>query len=369
MTPDIARSFIAVLETQAIQTIVAVGDLSPRDVFPVLGSAIAAGSLKINDGGNVDLVSEQRIKLAEALMFLIRRRAVTDEFVPLLVNMMVFGSLVRIGNQDVVGGTDEEASRSKQCLLMQQETDNYFTGKIYHSQREGVPHTDDDTDELTMTERHEEQDTRFRTGGPVFSTEEADLVRAARVSVLVELVSVSRPAAMAPYASLLVRLCIDALHLDTSRPVSRVASLLARELYGSILREQEALLEAMIESQNEPTKFKHANRSIPFTMAIISSSIGSEEVLFSSLKQQASFLAVIDDDASKRRRYDPATSVRCREAVSWREQAEEGGIFASAKLLLSDQKMMESNSRSTLLTVVDPLDTAPVRVNKWATIG
>ena len=79
--------------------------------------------MKTSDSEGVKLVPEQQIKLAEALMFLIRRRAATDEYVPLLINMMIFGRASRIGDQS---RKEEHEEYKTHSLSMQEETDNYF---------------------------------------------------------------------------------------------------------------------------------------------------------------------------------------------------------------------------------------------------
>ena len=81
----------------AIQTIVAVGDLHPQRVLPKIAIAIVRKKLAAFDTRKDNhpltetkqLSQEQVIKLAEALMFIIRRRAVSDEYVPMLVNLML----------------------------------------------------------------------------------------------------------------------------------------------------------------------------------------------------------------------------------------------------------------------------------------
>ena len=303
-----------------------------------MGLAVGTGILKTSDSEGVKLVPEQQIKLAEALMFLIRRRAATDEYVPLLINMMIFGRASRIGDQS---RKEEHEEYKTHSLSMQEETDNYF-----------LRGTSDDDEILTMEEYWEDQDVRLRTGGPVFAVEEVDSVRAARVSVISELACSSHPSVLAPYASFLARLCIDSLRLEESRPVARAASMLARELYGVVLREQDEVREALAilhDGRTVPT-----NVSIPFTVALISSKESPEDFLLESVKNQVSSFAFNSGDYSNNERvYDPATAARCREAILQREEAEDGGILRAARLLVSNQELVESSSRLSALNIVE----------------
>jgi hypothetical protein len=298
--------------TKAVQTIVSIGDMRPREVLPIVGSAVVSGTLKSGTEASSSLTSdirlsqEQRIKLAEALMFIVRRRAAADEFAVLLVNLMMFGSVDRIGSQ--TENTDAEQQR-----FIQDKTHDYFLR---------LDHRPEELEQESQEGKWEEQDTRVKTGGPVFSMEETDIVRSARVSVLAELVTVSKPSTVAPHCRLFVRLIIDVLRLDSSRTVCRAAALLARECYGCLLREQNELAEAV----DDPNH--HGGAPLPLAVALLSS---DEELLFSTLRNHA----LSRGDDSERRVDDPATAVRCQEAISLREQADEAGIFTAARLVLS----------------------------------
>ena len=326
--------------------------MCPRELIPAIGRAIAAGTLATSDNEQIELVSEQRIKLAEALMFLIRRRAATDEYVSLLIDLMIFGSAARIGNKhDKTSGTDYDCRR-KQHLLIQKTTDDYFDQT-----------NNNGDDGLTMKEHREEQDVRLRTGGPVFETEESDIVRSARVSVIAELVCASNPSSMAPHAALLTRLCVDALRLEASRPVARSASLLAREMYGAVLREQNELME-VVEMLHDGQAVA-GDLPIPFTMALISSQESPEEVLLESLRQQvSSFTTMAGGGNSSERVYDPATSARCQEAILLRKEAEDGGILAAARLLVAKQTLLQSSGPLSMLNIVEqPTNSSKLQIH------
>ena len=214
----------------------------------------------------------------------------------------------------------------------------------------------------------QEQDVRSRTGGPLFATEEADVVRAARISVVTELVIISLPFRMAPYCELLLALIVDVLRLESSRPVTRAASLLAKELYGAVLREQEEMTHAMEDSFTG--RSQHV--AIPMSIAMVSSS--KEELLWTTLQQQVSSASGISSigisNNNRRRVYDPATTVRCTEALDLRDQAEQGGILAAARLSVLQQQQMDASPR--ILQIVqtnDNEETPPVSIDKWNAVG
>ena len=317
--------------------------MRPRDVLPKVATAVVTGGLKTGKAAgsssptDIQLSLEQRIKLAEALMFVIRRRAATDEFIQILVNIMVFGSVERIGSQPGpqkgVVGQD----------LLQEETHKYF----FRLDRQ------EELEEETQEEKWEEQDIRLKTGGPMFTMEEAGVVRSARVSVLAELVSASKPSSVAPHCDLLLRLVIDVLRLDSSRTVCRAASLLARELYASVIREQDELAEALNGPQDQSVN------PLPVAVALISS---DEDLLLSSLQNHASSRG----DESERRVHDPTTTVRCKEAIRLREQAEKTGILTAARLILSQGKL---NHIPNILTSFRQNQSRIIEIDREKSIG
>eukprot|EP00980_Cylindrotheca_fusiformis_P006140 scaffold1319_cov126-Cylindrotheca_fusiformis.AAC.29 len=323
----------------AVQTVVAAGDMLPGEVIPVVASAVVTGVLSAKThvkglvSSDIEISREQRIKLAEALVFIIRRRAIANVFVSSIFSIMTFGSAERMSDSLVRDKNIEISIRS--------ETHQYFLGE-----KEKQDENEDGF--KTQAEKWAETDIRFRTGGPMFEAEEFDLVRAARASVIAELVSASKPMAVAPYCRFLIRLVVDALTLDSSRAVCRAVALLARELYGCILRE----LDETLEATNTSTPAE-AGITMPFTMAVVSSD--DEEVLFSILQVHASGVG----DASLRKVDDPATSTRCSEALDLRCQSEESGLLDSCRLALSQ---MTSNRTPDLLNIVQSKDTPAIRI-------
>jgi hypothetical protein len=290
----------------AIQAIVAAGDLQPKQVLPRLGAAIVTGRVDVEVHGS-SISNEQRIKLAEALMFIIRRRAAPAEFLPQLINLMIFGSV------DTIGAVNKDTSGDYHRRLFAQETNRYFLGGV------------DDEDTMigsNNNDKWEDQDVRSKTGGPVFAVEEHDLVRSMRLSVIAELASVVPPASLVPFCRLLIRLIADVLRLETSRTVCRAAALLAREFYGSLLREQDEL-SLLIDDRKQ-----HGDAPLQLAVAIISNE-NEEAVLIKTLENHCS--GNVSFAGAGRGIDDPAVAARSQEALALREDGED--ILEAARLV------------------------------------
>ncbi|CAJ1937163.1 unnamed protein product [Cylindrotheca closterium] len=293
----------------AVQTIVSIGDMRPKKLIPLVASIVVTGRWQLGsaetDYQSINVTGEERIKLAEALIFMIKRRPVVEEYVPTLLALMTFG--------------DERANHDSdkaEDSLFRSETHKYFITEAKQEAGEYEP---------SQKELWEEKDIRLKTGGPVFKAEELDVVRAARASVLAALVSKSPPRTIALDCAFLVRLINDTLVLETSRSVCRAIATLALALYESALRELEEVLAAL---ETASAQMVTTRASIPFTVALISS---DEEVLHSNLAAKSTGgLAV-----SQQTLNDPATSARCKEALILRQQAEETGLFSCARIALS----------------------------------
>jgi hypothetical protein len=334
LTTEILRlALVALSDTEsyvylaAVQTIVALCDLAPRSMLLIVASGVVSGEVPALDqhGTPCVLSMEQRIKLTEALVFAIRRRAVTEEYFPGLVNIL----LERSGHIGSIASSHGEIKATVQ-LVIQKETTDYFSIKCH-----------DDDDELSSQERSEEQCVRLRTGGPVFDVEEPDVVRSVRISVLSDLVEASSPSTVAPYCHILLPLIVDAFQLDSSRLVMRASALLAREIYSCLLREAEDL-EMFLKSGNT----KHAT-SIPFAMAMVSS---KEDRLYRAITQYVKGIPVTYDYQIT----DSTTCQRCDEAISLRAAADVKGIFAAAKLSIEEQTAL-----SQLPSILQILDNTP----------
>ena len=350
----------------AIQTIVAVGDLYPRRVLPLLATSIVTGVVSLNKQPQAPLPSSsqplpitssiklsqgQNIKLAESLIFIIRRRAVTDEYVPTIVNLMLYGRILL---------SQEDDRSNKNAVLIQKETDTYFNivsdqqkdDDDEGDERAGREDGNDDDLQTKSDNAWEEKNIRLKTGGPIFDVEERDVVRSLRISVLSELVmssssSSSTATVISAYCKVFIRLIVEAFHLDgSSRAVTRSAAFLARELYTQLLRETESLETAINTGHNNnafggndvggggyktmtTAKKPAIITDIPFAVALVQSK--DEELLFANLRNQ-----YIDTDTSIVD--DPTTIMRCKEAVSIRELAMKRGIYTAARLLIEERK-------------------------------
>jgi hypothetical protein len=91
-------------------------------------------------------------------------------------------------------------------------------------------------------------------------------------------------------------------------------------------------------------------------------------LLWTTLQQQVSASGVSISSSNDRRVYDPATAVRCTEALDLREQAEQGGILAAARLSLSERRKMNASPR--ILQIVQTDEEIPnVLIDKWNAVG
>eukprot|EP00934_Nitzschia_sp_Nitz4_P009332 Nitzschia sp. Nitz4//scaffold15_size197535//88132//91644//NITZ4_001579-RA/size197535-processed-gene-0.70-mRNA-1//-1//CDS//3329537718//9322//frame0 len=290
----------------AVQTIVAIGDMIPVQVLPLVSAAVVSGRLSIPTGtlGEehvIELSQEQQIKLAEALMFMIRRRATPESFVPILVNQMLFG----VKSQRI---KCTSVSKEGEYAI---ETHNYFV----QTEESSMPKD-------SAKERLEAQDIRIRTGGPVFTGETSDVVESIRVSVLAELVSVTAVHALVPFCGFFLRTLMDVMRLETSRALTRAGALLARELYSAVLRE-------FNDGQSDMS-----TRVMPVTLATAMVE-ADEEALATTLE------SYVLQGSTKGGVLDPATEARCREALELRGEATEEGIFAAALVLRSQSESLE----------------------------
>jgi len=167
---------------------------------------------------------------------------------------------------------------------------------------------DDDVDEKKL---------RLNTGGPIFSMEETDLLRAGAISVVCELVSTLNPITIASYSHTLVKLATDAMQLDTSRPVRRVAACLARDLYACVMRELTTPSGENIES------------TCSMAVAIVDA---NEDKLYNVLTR-----CVSSNELAKTDFVDPSTQCRSQEAIDIRQELEAMGVLRAAAVVLLEQ--------------------------------
>ena len=301
----------------AIQTLVAISDVCPSEIMPLMGEAIAKGNnITISIADTVGYLSsitsvelslspEQRIKATESLIFMIRRRGEgIFMYGRSLLNVMLYGSSKDHANKDY-----------QTAQLIQSQTHNYF-----------IQNNND------KENNSDERRFRLNTGGPIYSIEENHLLRAGSISVTCELVTVLNPITVASYCHDLIKLVISALQLEESRPVRRAVACLARELYTCTLKEVTAELG---NSKDSPAT----------TMAI--AIVKSNEVqMYNAL---ISCVSLSNQGGASSRLIDPATQSRCSEAIDIREEIENIGILQVATLVAQSQ---ENDSRNPTVSAV-----------------
>jgi hypothetical protein len=284
----------------SIQTLVTISDVCPSEILPLIGTVIALGHIHISvacvDGNatfvELSLNAEQRIKSIESLIFMIRRRG-DGIFLygSVLLDTMIFGT--KNVDQDIHFG--EKIGDAQ--LMMQKQTHLYFMGAENNA-------VDNEIDEKRI---------RLNTGGPIFSVEETDVLRAGAISVVCELVSVLNTVTVSKYCHILVRLVTDALQLDKSRPVRRAAACLARDLYSCVMR--------------EVTELNDGGNSA-LAVAIVDA---DEDKLYNLLIRcvAAEDLAISTGSVL----VDPATQCRCQEAVDIRQELHDMGVLQAAAMI------------------------------------
>lgn len=298
----------------AIQSIAAAADRCSLDVMPRVALAVVSGMMRGSEAGETDieLSREQRVKLAEALIFCIRRRSELDSSIPMLLDVMLFG-----GKREHNDGSIR--SDTEQVMLIHKETQNYFLRGRAEAEQE------EDVEEIA-----EKQRVRLSTGGPLFRAEEDDVLTAARIAIVSELVTAGNPSTLAIYCHVISKTATDLLRLDASRPVRRAAAFLAREIFTAAGREQNELLDNLARS-SDSTPF-----DIELSVALMSST--DDEILSSALQRCLSADDLGDISKSSHRLFDSSTAARCQEAMDARQECVDGGIFAVARLVVESRK-------------------------------
>lgn len=305
----------------AVHCLAIASDVNSSAVFPMVAVALSTGVLTTVESANgaetdTTLTSEQRVKLAEALIFSIRRRARIDDYVVPLMDIMIFGD-----NKVSVDDGSSQTANTATSQRIQKETLDYFL------LRTEMGSADDDEDEI---ERFEKQKIRYNTGGPLFGPEEMDVVRAARLTVISELLCALHPSVLSKYCTVIIRIVTNSLRLEVSRPVRRAAASLARDIYYALLREQNGLFEAFADVSGA------ANVKTDLKLATAMVSSKNDELLSITLQRCLS----ADDlgDVDGYRLFDAATAARCEEALDARKEAVGGGVLAVAEVLAAGRE-------------------------------
>jgi hypothetical protein len=290
-----AESFVYLA---AIQTLAVISDLT-LDVAQAIGIAVAVGVFHCRGFDTIELTNEQRVKLTEALIQTVRRKAVVEGNLASLIDILVFRN---ISLPDISPLVQTEVSDA----AIHSQTHKYF------SQRS------DAIDSLTTKEElWEDMDIRLKTGGPLFVAEEADLVRSGKLVLVSELISKMHPASVARYCGILTWCATNTLILSEKRIIRRSGALLARELYATLLREHFAV------------------DGYGFAMQFV---MGSEHELAVMLERCAAGEDLQDWVQNQERFFDPATVARCKEALELLCQARDAGILAAARVAANAMK-------------------------------
>lgn len=292
----------------AIHTLVAITEENTCAVFPLLGRALVLGTM---DTPEVALSAEQRIKVAEALVFAIRRKPAILEIYSYLVEMMIFGPMDSL----------PEKLPDEQALQIQQ-LSHEFILKGYQAEDEAVP-LEKDWDSIQL---------RVQTGGLLFTTEENEVVRASRITVTAELVSGASPFIVAKFVTALVTTSVAILRYETSRPVRRAGSQLAKEIYGAVQRELEGLTEPLA---------RCCGADIPLSTGLANHD-GSLVVALERCRKSEDL-----NDLKHQRYYDPAVEARCEEALAIRIQVREA--LAAGVVAHEAQAVLNSDVVARLL--------------------
>lgn len=289
-----------------IQTIVAVADINPMKIVPEICLGVCTGRFSQGTGAQTDLTltQDERIKLSETLVFVVRRRGMAvNQYAQQIIGMMMYGNYqLRWSENPVVD-----------AKMIQEQTRDYFISD------------NECTNELTtQSDRDAAKKLRVNTGGPIFLTELNDLLRSSCIAVVAELIEDALPSALADYAVDFVKLISNILQLEVSRPLRRVAALLAVTLYEAILREL-----------GEPSQG---------CALIVAMTYANEESVKAALE------AGMDPTRSRSSQlYDPATGARCQEALSARAQIEDTEAFAAAALYLKVQQKQDTDPVASIV--------------------
>jgi Required for nuclear transport of RNA pol II C-terminus 1 len=278
----------------AIHTIVVVVEIRPTMMIPMLGFAQFSGHFEGHK-----LSNEQRVKLGEALVHVIRKRIGLLEELPRLLRLML------------VGATDDghgETLSASQRLEAHNATHEYFIKDV----------DDNETDDANW---QQEREIRCRTGGPLFVGEESAVVVAERLHIVSELIAVVAPSVTANYCKSLVDSAIAALTLDKERPLRRAGASLTYEIFRAIVDRDEHL---------------------DLAVALASSRF---DVLEATLQR------IVSNREMEERLHDPATMTRCQDALRMLEECQIQ--LAAGRLALEEQQKMDNHPVGRLLSTVE----------------
>ena len=297
-----------------IQTIVALADVMPYYMIPVLTNAICTGAVSFltsNQPWHDELSSSQRVKVTEAMLFIIRRRgAAVNVHGKSVLQSIIYGRAIvpKIQVFDVHQSLER-------CALIQSSTYSYF-------------HDESLASDETFQSINEEVNIRVAAGGPLFDVEESDLARSSCVQIVIELVLTLSPSITAQYCPSLCRLSLNTLSLDDSRVLRRAAALLCKSLYICASKEMDLIYQDTIPEFTISLVTCDENH----LFAVLNRCVSGDDVDLLTQSSNATS-TILNAVKGKARLYDEATAARCKEAIILRENLEELGFLDIAREL------------------------------------
>lgn len=326
----------------AIQAISSLADTNPSHVLPILTKGLCRGVIvntnnrstqldKHDEVESIDL--SQRVKIAEALMFAIRRRGrgislySKGMIEQLLLTCKFFNS--------AVGEKKHNIGQGKTAVQIQKNTHAYFMKGSIPTSSSTSEYQENNIDETNET-LSEEKQIRVNTGGPIFEIEESYLIGSSCLNCVTEIVRVLPGRMLRTHCGKIINICINALRLDHSRPLRRAAALLSGELYRYLVSEENNNNDV-----NEPgISLSFDGEGSDAFLVAVEMILCDEDILFSELKQCAS---LIQHNSIL---CDPSVEARCKEALYARNICDETGLLTAASLCAADksrQKLYNEN--------------------------
>jgi len=250
-----------------------------------------------------NLAADQRVKLAEVAIAVLRRSPDARHNASMILELLLYGP-----------STEETCMDTNDAADIERRTFEFFRQSTHDEEGK---------------EREEEKKLLLKTGGPIFDVEEADVVKSAMISLGAEVATLAQPIVPARYCQALVDCASSSLSVQsTGRLVRRSGAALAATLYSVVVNEMEDILES-------PPGIQQT--ACPMTVAMIKA---GEENLGNLLRR------------SLGSETDAGTIARCREALTYRDQAESGGILAAGYVSVD----RESQDNQFLVKLLDPKD-------------
>lgn len=303
----------------AISTLTVLADEHVDFGMNVMARGVGRGRLTLC-GDIINLSMSVRAKMAESLNFAIRRRSCgtgNSVFGGCSLNENIAMQIVEELTMGARGSAQKKIQSHDRKQEIESGTHKYFV----------------DIDEEYTASRVEEQKLRVNTGGPVYSIEEDEVIRASSLSCLYELVINLNTSVLERHIYLFMDICIQALRLDCSRSIRRAAGLLARGLYARA---------------NADTEI-HGLVGSSLCVAMCLGNGAQEETLTEALKAAVGGGWGGGEKQCDRRFlgdggtfHDEAVKARSQEALSLREGLENAGVWKWAREMGHDSRRKNS---------------------------